>query len=40
MWIYDEDLAVPSLIVMSTEGFGNTVVIFLAGLQGVPRHAE
>lgn len=38
MWIYDESMAVPSLIVMSTWGFGNTMVIFLAGLQGVPQH--
>ncbi|MFI6479247.1 carbohydrate ABC transporter permease [Nonomuraea sp. NPDC050663] len=38
MWIYDEGTAVPSLIIMSTWGFGNTMVIFLAGLQGVPRH--
>ncbi len=38
MWIYDEGMAVPSLIVMSTWGFGNTMVIFLAGLQGVPQH--
>jgi multiple sugar transport system permease protein len=38
MWIYDEGTAVPSLIVMSTWGFGNTMVIFLAGLQGVPQH--
>jgi multiple sugar transport system permease protein len=38
MWIYDESTAVPSLIVMSTWGFGNTMVIFLAGLQGVPQH--
>ncbi|MER7431328.1 carbohydrate ABC transporter permease [Nonomuraea rubra] len=37
-WIYDESMAIPSLIVMSTWGFGNTMVIFLAGLQGVPRH--
>jgi multiple sugar transport system permease protein len=37
-WIYDEATAIPSLIVMSTWGFGNTMVIFLAGLQGVPRH--
>ncbi|WP_433003561.1 carbohydrate ABC transporter permease [Kribbella sp. CA-294648] len=38
MWIYAENTAIPSLIVMSTWGFGNTMVIFLAGLQGVPRH--
>ncbi|MCG5217966.1 carbohydrate ABC transporter permease [Streptosporangium sp. KLBMP 9127] len=37
-WIYDEATAIPSLIIMSTWGFGNTMVIFLAGLQGVPRH--
>lgn len=37
-WIYDEQTAIPSLIVMSTWGFGNAAVIFLAGLQGVPAH--
>jgi multiple sugar transport system permease protein len=37
-WIYDESTAIPSLIIMSTWGFGNTMVIFLAGLQGVPQH--
>lgn len=37
-WLYDERTAVPSLILMSVWGFGNTAVIFLAGLQGVPRH--
>jgi len=37
-WIYSESTAVPSLIIMSTWGFGNAMVIFLAGLQGVPRH--
>ncbi|MFC5834246.1 carbohydrate ABC transporter permease [Nonomuraea insulae] len=37
-WVYDESTAIPSLIVMSTWGFGNTMVIFLAGLQGVPKH--
>ncbi|MFG1905798.1 carbohydrate ABC transporter permease [Kribbella sp. NPDC048928] len=36
-WIYGERSAVPSLILMSTWGFGNAMVIFLAGLQGVPR---
>jgi multiple sugar transport system permease protein len=36
-WIYDSSTAVPSLILMSTWGFGNAAVIFLAGLQGVPR---
>ena len=37
-WIYSETAAVPSLVIMSTWGFGNAMVIFLAGLQGVPRH--
>jgi multiple sugar transport system permease protein len=37
-WIYSETMAVPSLVLMSTWGFGNAMVIFLAGLQGVPRH--
>ncbi|MEV0381321.1 sugar ABC transporter permease [Nonomuraea sp. NPDC050643] len=37
-WIYDEATAIPSLVIMSTWGFGNTMVIFLAGLQGVPKH--
>lgn len=35
-WIYSEQTSVPSLIIMSTWGFGNAMVIFLAGLQGVP----
>lgn len=37
-WIYDSSTAVPSLVLMSIWGTGNAVVIFLAGLQGVPRH--
>ncbi|ACQ82034.1 binding-protein-dependent transport systems inner membrane component [Beutenbergia cavernae DSM 12333] len=37
-WIFAEETAVPSLILMATWGFGNIAVIFLAGLQGVPRH--
>jgi multiple sugar transport system permease protein len=37
-WIYDEQTAIPSLILMSTWGIGNAAVIFLAGLQGVPSH--
>ena len=36
-WIYSERAAIPSLIMMSTWGFGNAMVIFLAGLQGIPR---
>lgn len=37
-WIYDSRTAIPSLVLMSSWGIGNTVVIFLAGLQGIPRH--
>src|SRR5690625_3057145 len=37
-FIYSEAAAVPSLILMSTWGVGNTALIFLAGLQGVPKH--
>jgi multiple sugar transport system permease protein len=37
-WIYDSSTAVPSLVLMSTWAFGNTAVIFLAGLGGVPSH--
>src|SRR5687768_4935192 len=37
MWIYDESMAVPSLIVMSPWGYGNTLVVFLAGLRGLPQ---
>ncbi|REF35976.1 carbohydrate ABC transporter permease [Thermasporomyces composti] len=37
-WIYSETAVIPSMIIMSSWGFGNAMVIFLAGLQGVPRH--
>lgn len=37
-WIYDQSSSVPSLILMASWGFGNSAVIFLAGLQGMPRH--
>ena len=35
-WLADENWALPALIVMSFWGFGNSMVIFLAGLQGIP----
>lgn len=38
MWLYSETTAIPSLILMSSWAMGNTMIIFLAGLQGVPRH--
>jgi multiple sugar transport system permease protein len=37
-WTYGEQTVIPSLILMSAWGFGNVMVIFLAGLQGVPKH--
>lgn len=37
MWIYDERTAIPSLILMSVWGIGGTALIFLAGLQDVPK---
>ena len=37
-WIFDEDWAMPSLILMSLWPLGGPMVIFLAGLQGIPTH--
>ncbi|WP_051793950.1 carbohydrate ABC transporter permease [Kibdelosporangium aridum] len=37
-WLADQDLALPSLIVMAAwRGMGTLMVIFLAGLQSIPR---
>ncbi len=36
-WLQDERFAVPSLIVMTVWGLGSMIVIFLAGLQNVPK---
>ncbi len=36
-WLTDPNWAMPAMILMSFWGVGNTVVIFLAGLQDVPR---
>lgn len=36
-WIYSSTTVIPSLALMAAWGFGNMAVIFLAGLQGVPR---
>jgi len=36
-WLADVSWAMPALILMSLWGVGNTVVIYLAGLQDVPR---
>ncbi len=35
-WISNPKLVIPSLVAMSIWGVGNVVVIFLAGLQGIP----
>ncbi len=37
-WIRSTRAVVPSLILMHVWAFGNAALIFLAGLQGVPRH--
>ena len=36
-WIYGSDSVIPSLIIMSIWDIGPLMIIFLAGLQGVPR---
>jgi multiple sugar transport system permease protein len=36
-WLGDASWAMPALVLMSFWGIGNTVVIYLAGLQDVPR---
>jgi multiple sugar transport system permease protein len=36
-WLGDELTATPALGIMSVWGFGNFIVIYLAGLQGIPR---
>ena len=37
LWIFGENTAIPSLWIMAVWGAGNYIVIFLAGLQGVPK---
>ncbi|WP_067621752.1 carbohydrate ABC transporter permease [Alicyclobacillus acidiphilus] len=37
-WLYNARLVIPAMIVMSMWGAGNNMVIYLAALQGVPRH--
>jgi multiple sugar transport system permease protein len=36
-WLDDVSWAMPALVIMSVWGVGNTVIIYLAGLQAVPR---
>ena len=35
-WLNDPDWAIPSLVIMSLWGVGQSMIIYLAGLQGVP----
>jgi multiple sugar transport system permease protein len=37
-WLTDPPWVVPALVLVRIWGAGNTALIFLAGLQGVPRH--
>ncbi len=37
-WFWDPVSSKPSFIIMSMWGFGSAMVIFLAGLQGIPQH--
>jgi multiple sugar transport system permease protein len=38
LWLQDPNWAMPSLIVMSLWAVGGAIVIYLAGLQGIPQH--
>jgi multiple sugar transport system permease protein len=37
-WLADPHWALPALLMMSLWGLGRTMVIYLAGLQGIPHH--
>ena len=37
-WLFDPTWVIPAFIVMSLWGIGGGMVIFLAGLQGIPQH--
>jgi multiple sugar transport system permease protein len=37
LWLQDPDWALPGLILMSLWGLGGSMVVFLAGLQGIPN---
>jgi len=38
MWLFGEATAIPTLVLMSVWSTGGPMIIFLAGLQGIPRH--
>jgi len=37
-WLYSEFWALPAFIIMSLWGVGGSMIIYLAGLQGIPTH--
>jgi len=37
-WLYSESWTIPALIIMSAWGAGNTMIIYLAGLQSIPAY--
>jgi len=39
-WLSSPDMVIPSLVLMSLWSVGNIVIIFLAGLQGIPKELE
>jgi len=38
LWLQDSNWSMPALIIMSQWSIGGSMVIFLAGLQGIPQH--
>jgi multiple sugar transport system permease protein len=38
LWLQDSNWALPALILMSQWSIGGSMIIFLAGLQGIPEH--
>lgn len=38
LWLQDPTWAMPALIMMSMWGIGGAMVVYLAGLQGIPQH--
>jgi multiple sugar transport system permease protein len=40
LWLTDSGMVIPSLVLMSLWSVGNVIVIFLAGLQGIPKELE
>lgn len=38
LWLFSETMVIPSIVLMGMWGTGGTMVIFLAGLKGIPEH--